>query len=352
MASVWIERRKTRSGALRYRVVYQLGGRGQSRRYGGSFPTLSDARRRRTYIVSELAAYRIPELMMEAPPAPLTVAEAGAAWGASRIDVAPGTRTQHRVALQRMTKLLGTIPVRDELTIEHVVNAIARLHALGRKRETIAKSVGALRMVLDFAAVEPNVARDRRVKPPARSAQVAPPDADAVEAVLSACAPRYRLPLLLLDATGLRVSEIERLHWGDLDEPTGRFRISRGADPRTGESACRLNISPDLFAARRGARSSGRSWCRRAAVFPELTQARLPHRHRARVSRHGDAAVEPSRPPAPAPEASGTSTASRSPRWPGGSVSASSRSRSTPTRTSSSTAREVERQELLRGPAP
>jgi integrase len=37
---------------------------------------------------------------------------------------------------------------------------------------------------------------------------------------------QYKLPLLLADATGMRVSEIEHLTWGDLDEPRGRFRVS------------------------------------------------------------------------------------------------------------------------------
>src|SRR5262245_53091937 len=98
----------------------------------------------------------------------------------------------------------------------------------GRKRETIYKSLAALGMVLDHAGVEPHVARDRRIRLPLEDREeVQPPGADAVEAVLSAGAPRYRLPLLLLDATGLRVSELEHLRWGDLDEASGRFRISR-----------------------------------------------------------------------------------------------------------------------------
>lgn len=36
----------------------------------------------------------------------------------------------------------------------------------------------------------------------------------------------YRLPLLVLDATGMRVGELEALTWGDMDEPRGRWRIA------------------------------------------------------------------------------------------------------------------------------
>lgn len=37
---------------------------------------------------------------------------------------------------------------------------------------------------------------------------------------------RYRLPALVLDATGMRIGELERLTWGDIDEPRGRWRVS------------------------------------------------------------------------------------------------------------------------------
>jgi integrase len=40
-------------------------------------------------------------------------------------------------------------------------------------------------------------------------------------------APAYRLPLLVLDATGMRVGELEALGWGDVDEPRGRWRVSQ-----------------------------------------------------------------------------------------------------------------------------
>jgi integrase len=38
--------------------------------------------------------------------------------------------------------------------------------------------------------------------------------------------PAYRLPALLLDATGMRVGELEALTWGDVDEVDGRWRVA------------------------------------------------------------------------------------------------------------------------------
>jgi integrase len=35
------------------------------------------------------------------------------------------------------------------------------------------------------------------------------------------------LPLLVLDATGMRLGELEALTWGDVDEPRGRWRVSQ-----------------------------------------------------------------------------------------------------------------------------
>jgi integrase len=49
--------------------------------------------------------------------------------------------------------------------------------------------------------------------------QVQPPTADHVAAVIRLLPSRYRLPTAVLDATGMRVGELEALSWGDMDEP-------------------------------------------------------------------------------------------------------------------------------------
>ena len=107
------------------------------------------------------------------------------------------------------------------------------------KKQTIRKTVSVLAMVLDHARIEPNPARDRlKVKLPREERrQVQPPTADVIEAVLRLLPSRYRLPVLVLDATGMRVGELEALTWGDVDEPRGRWRIATSKTGRSSSSA-------------------------------------------------------------------------------------------------------------------
>ena len=67
-------------------------------------------------------------------------------------------------------------------------------------------------MILDHHGIQPNPARDRRVKLPREEKQeLTPPSASDVLAVHELLPSRYRLPLLGLDATGMRVGELETL---------------------------------------------------------------------------------------------------------------------------------------------
>jgi integrase len=68
-----------------------------------------------------------------------------------------------------------------------------------------------------------------------------------VLAVFELLPPQYRLPLLVLDATGMRVGELEALTWGDVDERRGRWRV-RAAVEKT-RTARWVNPPPDVFAA-------------------------------------------------------------------------------------------------------
>lgn len=51
----------------------------------------------------------------------------------------------------------------------------------------------------------------------------------------------------MLDATGMRVGELERLTWGDLDEPAKRWRVSR-AVAKTGQARW-VPVSEAVFTA-------------------------------------------------------------------------------------------------------
>jgi integrase len=215
MASVWITKRGSR-----HRVMFRLGGRESAPRYGGSFPTQREARIRRDWIRGELAALRVPDLhALRASERTPTIAETAQRWQASRVDVRESTKVQHRTALGRVLPVLGDRPV-DSLTPPDVAELVGALDSAGKARESIRKSVTALAMVLDFAGIAPNPARDRvQVKLPlAEPTEPEPPSADHVERAGWLLKPEYLLALLVLDATGCRVGELEAARLGDLDE--------------------------------------------------------------------------------------------------------------------------------------
>ena len=109
--------------------------------------------------------------------------------------------------------------------------------------------VTALAMVLDYAGVQPNPARDRvRVRlPREQKTEIVPPTAEHVLAVHDVLPPRYRLPLLVLDGTGMRLGELEYLTWGDVDGPRGRWRVSAAVSKTS--RARWVPVPPPLFAA-------------------------------------------------------------------------------------------------------
>jgi len=90
---------------------------------------------------------------------------------------------------------------------------------------------------IDHAGVQPNPARDRlTVKLPREERrELNPPTAEHERSGRALLPTRYRLPALLLDATGMRIGELEALTWGDVDEPRQRWRVS-GAVAKTGRA--------------------------------------------------------------------------------------------------------------------
>lgn len=227
MASASIYREE-RSGTTRYRVMYRLGGRESKRQHGGSFRTLREAKQRRDWIAGEIANLRVPDLqLLENARSPNIFRNVAEAWRTSRVDVASGTAQTHKVNLNRICPVLGDSPV-EEIESEDIVALVSVLHEAGLARETIRKTIATLSMVLDHAERVPNPARDKRVRLPQEDRpEVRPPTAQHVVAVYRLLPMRYRLPLLVLDACGMRVSELESLTWGDVDEPERRFRVSQ-----------------------------------------------------------------------------------------------------------------------------
>lgn len=219
MPHAWIERRTERSGAVRWRVRYRLGGGEGKQFYAGSFATKHEANARKTWVLGELAAMRVPELRVHAEPerAP-TFKEVARRWQESRTDIRAATVVQHRTSLTHINRLLGDHCV-TEITRHDVQRMIDLLVAEGRARESVRKCKTALAMVLDFADASPNPARDRRVTLPLQEPEdIEPPHADHVEAAAWFLTRPYLVGLLVLDATGTRVGELAAATVGDLDE--------------------------------------------------------------------------------------------------------------------------------------
>jgi integrase len=172
--------------------------------------------------------------------------------------------------------VLGTRRV-DELAPADIADLVAALHAEGRKRETIRKSVTALAQVLDFAGVKDNPARDRvQVRLPREERiEPAPPTASQIEAVIRAMPRLYALAVLVLDATGMRVGELEErgLLCGDIDEANAQWRIRRAVEK--GRRGRWISVPPDLLAAVLATLQPREDRDPAAPVFPGLTQERL-----------------------------------------------------------------------------
>jgi integrase len=121
----------------------------------------------------------------------------------------------------------------EAITPAEIAELVAALVEKGTAGESIRKTLSTLALVFDFAGRtgERNPARDRVVVqlPYEDREELVPPSAEHVEAVWRLLPTRYRLPLLVLDATGMRVGELEALAWGDVDEPNGRWRVTAAA---------------------------------------------------------------------------------------------------------------------------
>lgn len=229
MPSASITRRTTKRGEPRFVVRYRLGGAAYPLVHGGSFVTMRDARTRLGLVTGELAAGRNPgdalRALSVAPAALRTFEQVAVEYEASRVDVASTTA---RTLATYLRAVVPTFEGRDPHTIT-VADVQAWVNAATVKPSSLRLYLAALRAVLDYAGVDPNPARDSRVKMPKQQRDtVTPPSAAEVDTIIANVPARWRLPLRVLEQTGLRVGELAALEWGDVDEKQSRFRIKHG----------------------------------------------------------------------------------------------------------------------------
>ena len=209
MASLVITTRRTQSGP-RYIVRYRLGGRAYPIVHAGSFRTLKEARARRDFVAGEIAAGRNPaDALRAAPAAPaptLTVERWAERFIASRIDVDANTTKNYRTALRKAGETFGD---RDPatITVDEVAAWVAVL-ADRHKAGTVGLYLLTFRLLLDYAGVDPNPARDPRVKKPKLVREEPnPPSAEHVEAILAALGAKWRLLFVTVEQGALRLGE-------------------------------------------------------------------------------------------------------------------------------------------------
>jgi len=184
---------------------------------------------RRDLVAGELAAGRDPRLLIaelgRAPVVPFTFRQVAEAWVASRLDVAETTRGHYRSRLKRINDRFGEHEP-SAISVPDVGAFVAEL-AQELAPATVGLYLETLRLVLDFAGIKENPARSPLVKLPRKPRErVRPPSANQFLTLLSHIGKRWRLPLVVLEQTGMRVSEALGLTWGDVDLAERRCLLS------------------------------------------------------------------------------------------------------------------------------
>lgn len=240
MSPAWIRRRehgpsqRHPKGHVTFQVLYRRGGRESKIETLGSFDRDREARTRRDLIAGWLAQGLDPKVELEkllaAPGAAGTFLAAGDAMIASRHDAEDQTLRGFRTAVAKVAELqprLAKLPP-GSWSVANVQSLVAAMVKSGLSATTVGTYLRVVKQVLDYAGVDPNPARDRRVKLPARKrGEVQPPSKQEFLAILRAIATVHRLRLVVLEQTAMRIGELCSLPWGDVDVAGGRFRLSR-----------------------------------------------------------------------------------------------------------------------------
>jgi hypothetical protein len=204
VASLTIVTRKAKDGP-RYLVRFRLGGRAYPWVHVGSFRTQREAKVRRDLVAGEIAAGRNPSealrALAAAPTAVLSINTWASRFLDSRIDIDPNTLKNYRAALRKIGDTFGD---RDPATItaSEIAEWIATL-AETRKPGTLGQYLITFRLLLDHVGVEPNVARDARVKLPKQvREEPQPPSREHFEAIVDALGTKWRLLFVTIEQGG------------------------------------------------------------------------------------------------------------------------------------------------------
>jgi integrase len=235
MASASIAVRTTKRRGRRYHVRYRCGGRDYPLVHAGTFTTIREAKIRRDLVAGELAAGRNPSLLLAELRAPHVPSLSFATWGerflASRIDLDQNTKKNYSSSIKVIGERFGA-RAPETITATEIAEWIASL-AETKKPGTLGQYRIVFRLVLDHVGVEPNPARDPRVKLPKNVLdEPNPPSLEHYLAILDATGEKYRLALIVIEQGALREGEAVSLTWGDVDAAGLRLRLRRSTTKR------------------------------------------------------------------------------------------------------------------------
>jgi integrase len=228
--------RRTNTNNTSYQVKYRLGGRSARIRHAGTFKTLREARARANWVRGEIAAMREPRLSFVAPQlTDLTCAQAVENMITSRVDAAENTLKSWRACIAVAPKLQVT-----DFGIEQAqqwINDLSKHYAPG----SVLVRVSTLTAALDYAGLDPNPLKSRRIKTPKADIVEATPVLNQHWEVLQHELSPANLQLArFLELTGIRRSEAKALKWENVDLDAGVVLISKGKT-RTSRRVLRLH---------------------------------------------------------------------------------------------------------------
>lgn len=222
-----IRPRQTSTKGTTYQVRFRPGGRDTGWKVVATFPTLREARACKQWVDGELSAGRRPNLRERLAIEPKTVAELAAEFGATHDG--ESARKRHRNTVKRLG-LLGTraaaqVTGREVQAWIHEQRGGERPLSASSTRQYLSE----LRRIFAWGEVTPNPADWPHLKVAPDDADghpVDPPSLHEFAQILATISPvRYREPLRVLEATGMRINELVRLTHGDVDRAHGRIRV-------------------------------------------------------------------------------------------------------------------------------
>jgi integrase len=264
----------------KYAVCLMVDGRPRFRTL--NVRTISEARRQRIVL----------QTLGELPLSPrLTFAEVAARWLAEfEAKMSAGTRDERTLDLYRSQVRLHLLPRLGRrrialITPNDVVVVLRELEHEGLSPWTTKRILGALSCVFTFALRRGYISshpfdrleRDERPHPLPSDQRVL--DRSELTRLFAACPPRYQ-PLLATGAyTGMRLSEVLALSWGDIDFAAGvihvRYQLARSRrgipprriPPKTRASVRDIPLLPQLAVVLRQHRQRSSFSARRDFVF-------------------------------------------------------------------------------------